>query len=159
MQRNKSSEPLPSGPLKPLAPELCEHVGFMLGKARQEMVVRIEALTAPLTVKHFGSLMVLSRRGAMRQTELADTLRIDRTTVTNIVDELESAGYVKRGEDPDDRRAYAVKVTAKGQQWLDRIRPTAENIESAFLAPLTAAEQETLRQLLLRLVTHPGEAK
>ena len=151
----RSADPLPEV-RQPLAPELCEHVGFMLGKARQELVFRIEELTAPLTVKHFGSMVVLSRRGAMRQTELADALRLDRTTMMNIVDELEAAGYARRGADPDDRRAHAVKVTAKGKQWLDKLRPVAENIESAFLAPLTASEQETLRQLLLRLVTHPG---
>ena len=156
----KAADVLPTSPefRQPLAPELCGHVGFIIGKTRQELVVRIEALISPLTVKHFGSLMVLSSRGAMNQTELADTLRLDRTTMMNIVDELEGAGYARRGADPDDRRAHAVKITAKGKQWLDKVRPPAEAIESSFLAPLTKGEQETLRQLLLRLVTHPGDA-
>lgn len=159
MKRDKSLSLPEAAPRQPLAPELCEHIGFMLGKARQELVERIERLTAPHSVKHLGTLLVLTRRGALRQTELAGTLRLDRTTMMNIVDELEAAGFVKRGADPDDRRAYAVKATARGQQWVEKLRPTAEQIEKSFLEALTAAEQETLRQLLLRLVTHPGDSQ
>lgn len=141
---------------QPLPPELCEHIGFMLGKARQELAARLDRLTAPLTIRHLGVLLLISGRGAMRQTDLADCLRLDRTTVMNMVDELEGAGFVRRGDDPADRRVNAVKATAKGAQWLEKLRPTAEDIERRFLDPLSAQEQETLRELLMRLVSHAG---
>jgi DNA-binding MarR family transcriptional regulator len=165
MKRDKRLESLDDCPpvdpalaRAPLPPELCEHIGFMLGKARQELIGRLDPLAAPLglTIRHFGIGLLLSRRGALRQTELADMLRLDRTTVMNMVDELERAGFVRREADPKDRRANAVTPTPLGKRWLEKLRPQAEKAERDFLAPLTEAEQDTLRNLLERLVSHAG---
>lgn len=143
---------------QPLPAELCQRLGFVLAKAHQEVLDRMMRFTAPigLTPKHFGILVLISRRGPMRQTDVADAVRVDRTTVMNLIDELESAGLVRRGADPSDRRANAVKATAKGAQWLEKLRPVAEEVERDFLQPLTPAEQQTLRELLIRLVSQPG---
>jgi len=162
MKRDKARETAVPAPeaRQPLPAELCQHLGFMLAKAHQEILDRMTRVTAPtgLTPKHFGILLLISRRGAMRQTDVADAVRVDRTTVMNLVDELEAAGFVKRGADPSDRRANAVKATAKGLQWLEKLRPLAEQTEQRFLEPLSAPEQDTLRELLIRLVSHAGEA-
>jgi DNA-binding MarR family transcriptional regulator len=144
-------------PRQALPPELCEHVGFMLGKARQELALRLDPLTAPLTIRHFGLLLLVIKRGAMRQTDLADLVRLDRTTMMNMVDELEQSGFVRREADPNDRRANAVTATPAGKRWLEKLRPKAEEIERAFLSPLKAAEQEQLRVLLTRLVSPEQE--
>ncbi|MBI2383296.1 MAG: MarR family transcriptional regulator [Gammaproteobacteria bacterium] len=144
----------PSVPRQPLPPELCQHLGFVLAKAKQELAARLNRLTGEdgLSIRHFGILVLLSRRGAMRQTEVADAMRLDRTTVMKMVDELEAAGFVRRAADPRDRRANALNVTAKGTRWIERLGPAALDAERAFLAPLTAQEQDTLRRLLMRLV-------
>ena len=162
MKRDKrlaSTEDCPpydvSVPRQPLPPELCAHVGFMLGKARQELASRLDPLAAPLglTIRHFGITLLIIKRGALRQTELADMLRLDRTTTMKMVDELERAGFVSREVDPKDRRANAVTATPVGKRWLEKLRPQAEKIERDFLAPLKPAEQDQLRELLTRLVT------
>src|SRR5437899_11258287 len=107
MKRDKRAEPAALRPRQPLPPELCQHLGFMLAKAHQEILDRMMVVTGPagLTPKHFGILTLIYRRGPMRQTDVADLLRVDRTTVMNMIDELEEAGFVKRGADPSDRRA------------------------------------------------------
>src|SRR4051794_39726635 len=94
--------PYEGTPHQPLPPELCEHVGFMLGKARQELASRLDPLAAPLglTIRHFGIALLLIKSSALRQTELADMLRLDRTTTMKMVDELERAGFVRREADP-----------------------------------------------------------
>jgi DNA-binding MarR family transcriptional regulator len=154
MKADKKPKPSPLS----LAPELCEHLGFVLAKARQELVERMERIIGHegLSLRHFGTLLLISRRGAMRQTELCGAIRLDRTTIMNVVDELEAAGLVRREADPSDRRANAVTVTTKGQKWLERVRPSAEREEEAFLSPLSSGERERLRELLMRLVSHAG---
>jgi DNA-binding MarR family transcriptional regulator len=160
MKRDKKAGAAGPAHHQPLPPELCQHLGFMLSKAHQEIFDRMGRVIAPsgLTPRHFGLLVLLHRRGAMRQTDVADAVRVDRTTVMNLVDELEAAGLVRRGADPSDRRANAVKVTAKGSQWLEKLRPQAEAVEQRFLEPLTAPEQDTLRELLTRLVSQGAGA-
>src|SRR5258708_2061292 len=102
MKRDKRPDAAPPKPRQPLPPELCHHLGFMLAKAHQEILDRMQVVTGPtgLTPKHFGILTLIYRRGPMRQTDVADSLRVDRTTVMNMTDELEAAGFVKRGADP-----------------------------------------------------------
>jgi MarR family transcriptional regulator, lower aerobic nicotinate degradation pathway regulator len=132
----------------------------MLGKARQELGARMDPLAAPfgLTIRHFGILLLLVKRGALRQTEVADAIRLDRTTVMNMVDELEHAGFVRREADPKDRRANAVTATPQGKRWLEKLRPRAETVEREFLSPLKPAEQDQLRELLTRLVSPVAES-
>lgn len=144
-------------PRQPLPAELCQRLGFMLAKAHQEIMDRMARFTAPtgLTPRHFGMLVLIHRRGPMRQTDVADAVRVDRTTAMNLIDELEDAGFVKRGTDPSDRRANAVRATAKGAQWLEKLRPIAEDVEREFLAPLSVHEQQSLRDMLMRLVSTP----
>jgi len=160
MKRDKRLDPAPAVSRQPLPQELCQRLGFMLAKAHQEILDRMQVVTDPvgLSPKHFGILVLVQRRGPMRQTDVADLLRVDRTTVMKLIDELEAGGFVKRGADPSDRRANAVKATAKGSQWLEKLKPAAEEVERRFLAPLSSGEQETLRELLMRLVSHAGEA-
>jgi DNA-binding MarR family transcriptional regulator len=38
---------------------------------------------------------------------LSEELRIDRSVMVGIADDLEASGYVRRERDPADRRAYA----------------------------------------------------
>ena len=42
-------------------------------------------------------------------------MRVDRTTMVAIVDELEAAGFVDRQRNPEDRRAYALEATDAGR--------------------------------------------
>jgi DNA-binding MarR family transcriptional regulator len=43
--------------------------------------------------------------------------------MTGLLDGLEQEGYVERDENPSDRRALRVKLTTKGQQFLDWLEP------------------------------------
>lgn len=135
--------------------ELCQHLGFMLAKAFQRMHDALAQVTAPhaLMPRHFGMLVLLSQRGPLRQTVLGELMRMDRTTVTHVVDELEAKALVVRERDPQDRRANAVGITALGLEWLVALKPVFAGQEAAFLAPLSTTEREQLRSLLMRLVS------
>lgn len=133
---------------------LGQHLGFRLAKANQELQVRVETATSQfeITPRHFGLLLLLSEDGAMHQTAIAQGLRLDRTTVTYLVDDLEARGWVERGRDPNDRRAHAVHVTPSGETLLAELRPRAQTAEVEFLAPLSTQECDQLKALLARLI-------
>lgn len=146
---------MPSPPARhPLPPELCNHLGFVMAKAFQELSARYARHTEGYGIapRHLGVLLLTTRRGAMRQSEIADALRLDRTTVTYLVDDLETRGWVQRAPDPGDRRAHAVSATADGERVLEELRPVLQAAEAGFLNTLSANEQAQLRALLARLV-------
>lgn len=126
----------------------------MLAKADQELQGRIEQVIAHLELvpRHFGVLVLLSESGALRQKTIAADLRLDRTTVTYLVDDLEARGWLERGCDPDDRRAHAVHLTPAGEDALADLRPRMRSAEGDFLAPLSTQECDQLRALLNRLI-------
>lgn len=59
----------------------------------------------------------------MSQVELSRALIMHRSNVTGLVDRLEGRGLVRREEQPGDRRAYRVVLTAAGRRLVDEILP------------------------------------
>ena len=55
------------------------------------------------------------RQPAMSQRELSQALRCTPRNVTDLVDALEAAGLVARGQHPTDRRATQVRLTSQGE--------------------------------------------
>ena|SRR5215218_1492272 len=72
--------------------------------------------------------------------------------MTNRIDRLEQAGFVKRVPDPDDRRGVLVELTDAGRRaWEESVNAQAAK-ESLVAAALSAAEKKQLNALLRRLM-------
>lgn len=52
----------------------------------------------------------------MTVSELAATLAIDRTNVSRLCARMEEAGHLSREQHPEDRRARALRLTARGKR-------------------------------------------
>jgi DNA-binding MarR family transcriptional regulator len=85
------------------------------------------------------------------QLALARKLGVDRTVMTYLLDDLESAGLIERRPDPADRRARRITVTEAGSAALCAIQESLRAAEEALLEPLDPAERPVLRNLLHRL--------
>ncbi|TFV67191.1 UNVERIFIED_ORG: MarR family transcriptional regulator [Bacillus sp. AZ43] len=97
-------------------------------------------------------LFPLDRLGPLRQSELADLVHADPSTVSRHVALLVDRGLVARGADESDGRATRLVLTDAGHAQLDRLR--AERI--AYLRTVTDDwtddELETLTTLFDRLL-------
>jgi DNA-binding MarR family transcriptional regulator len=72
--------------------------------------------------------------------------------MTNRIDRLEKAGFVKRVPDPDDRRGVLVELTDGGRRaWEESVSAQAAK-ESLVTGALSADEKEQLNALLRRLM-------
>ena len=54
----------------------------------------------------------------IRMGDVAAMLGVSRSTATDHINYLEREGYVTREQDPDDRRAYRIVPTQKGEEWI-----------------------------------------
>ena len=59
----------------------------------------------------------------LSQRELSEHLVVDRSNVSGLVDRMEKAGWVRRTDDPVDRRIYRVVLTRAGQQLWREVTP------------------------------------
>ena len=112
-----------------------------------------------LTTATFGVLNVLSARKRAIQQEIGAAMGIDPSTMVSLIDELESAGLVKRQPRPTDRRAREVVITPKGRRVLERGRQMASEVEDEVLRGLSRSERRELLKLLRRaLSTAPRQS-
>jgi DNA-binding MarR family transcriptional regulator len=132
------------------------HLGFVLGKVAASAHRRVDDALAELDIRaqHFGVLTVLDAEGPLRQSQIGERLRIDRTTMVALVDHLEGLGAVIRAPDADDRRAYAVTLTATGRERLARANRIVTAVQTDWLAPLSPEELAGFKAALLKLARH-----
>ena len=104
------------------------------------------------TLARFDLLAQLARfPEGLRMVELSRRLLMTGANVTLLTDQLEAEGLVRRTADPDDGRAYRIKLTSKGRRQFDTMAVAHEAWIRERFAVLDEAEQATLLQLLNRL--------
>jgi len=99
-------------------------------------------------------LAALHEFGASSQADLARRGNLDRSDVVAAVNELAERDFVERTPDPDDRRRNVVRLTRAGARQLRRMDRALDKVQDQLLAPLSAADRQTLARLLTRLLDH-----
>src|SRR4051812_27863613 len=89
----------------------------------------------------------------LRAGELSDgVVTISRSGLTRLVDRMESAGLLERSVPEGDRRGVEIRITADGARMLRKMWPVyARVLEESFVAPLTVADAEAVRDALARV--------
>ena len=98
--------------------------------------------------------MALRRVGdqpGVNQSELAESLEVEKATAGRVIDKLENFGWLERRQDDADRRVKRVYLTELGRRIHSEITPIAEAMVEEELAGLSAKERETLTDLLLNV--------
>jgi len=131
---------------------------FLLAQVGAHAAGRFAELLAPLHLSppHAGILRVLSKSAGLSQQELASALKMHPSRLVGLVDELETSGFVKRQENPDDRRTYALRLTDEGRAILGEIGRVAREHQESLLASLGKEESEQLADLLQRIADDQG---
>ncbi|MEJ2149847.1 MAG: MarR family winged helix-turn-helix transcriptional regulator [Chloroflexota bacterium] len=134
--------------------DLLPFMGFLIAKAAQTIVETVDESMASFGIssRHYGVMLMLSRHDGLPQVAVGEKLRIDRTTMVKLVDDLEKQDLVERRRDPHDRRAYALSLSEKGREMLPEISRRAVEVERASLASLKQDEIRQLFRILLKLV-------
>jgi DNA-binding MarR family transcriptional regulator len=87
----------------------------------------------------------------LRQVKLADHLDVEPITLCRIVDRLEEAGLVERRRDPEDRRAWRLHLTPKGEPLVEQLRTLAGEMAREAFAGVSPEAVEALSRSLARV--------
>ena len=136
-----------------IPPALADHLGPLLGRAHEAHRRLSLAALAPLelTPKGFGALRVLDAEGPMSQRALGRLLRIDKSPMVGLIDDLERMGLAERRRGRSDRRVQDIHLTAKGSRVLQRVTRLADESNERTFAALDDDERTVLHDLLLRV--------
>ncbi len=136
-----------------LREDLSRNFGFLLNDVARLMRTaydrRIRKLG--LTRAQWWVLTHLYRSNGVSQTELAETLEIEKPTLGRLLDRLEAKGWVKREHDAKDRRVWRVHLTEEVEPALRTMRVIAKELRRDALSGISAAERERFVDTLLAI--------
>jgi DNA-binding MarR family transcriptional regulator len=138
---------LPEQPAIRSTEYLVAHAHYLLRRRGDALLADIG-----LKIRHFGPLFAIDRLGPCPQLQLAQYLDITEPAAAEVVDELVLAGLVARGQDPKDRRRYALELTRLGRQRLRVARGVVEELNADVQDTLGADGVRDLRTLLTKLL-------
>jgi len=131
--------------------DLSRNFGFILND-----VARLLRTSFDRRVKQFGLtrsqwwvITFLFRNDGVTQSELAETLEIEKPTIGRLIDRLEAKGWVRREPDANDRRAWRVYLNDAAEPAMKTMRTIAAEVRRDALAGLSAAERERFVDTLL----------
>jgi DNA-binding MarR family transcriptional regulator len=110
---------------------------------------------AELTPGQAAAILNVERTGT-RLTDLAERAQVTKQAMMQMVDQLESRGFVRRTSDPADARAKIVRLTARGLRQRAEARRAVAGVESRAKRLLGDRRYESLRSALSDLAS-PAE--
>ena len=137
----------------PIPPSLANRPGALLviaARTGQEFARR-RLTPLGLSVQLCGVLNLLAE-GPISQHDLGEQLGIDRTTVVELIDQLEHQGVVERRRNATDRRSYQLNLTPRGRTVQKRAAKVFDAATDEFFGPLRAAEKAAIADMLRRMI-------
>lgn len=92
----------------------------------------------------------------IRQKELAKLAGTNPSSMSELIDKLETDGYVRRKVDPNDRRATLVTLTELGEARAAEISDERDAMFADAFSTLDESEKEQLNALLDKLIAGLG---
>src|SRR5262245_45179416 len=104
--------------------------------------------SAQIRPAQYSVLALIDANSGLSQSDVADTLGIERARLVRLLDELERRGLTARLPSATDRRSHALFLTAAGRKALDRIEVLVARHEAHVAERLGPSRRKLLLKLL-----------
>src|SRR5512138_441558 len=111
-----------------------------------------------LSTPQFSILMQLHHRGACGMSKVREQFQITPAAASQLVDKLVQNGWVRREEDPNDRRAKSLHLTPKGTELIKQGVVDRYHWVEPMSTKLTAEERAKVNEALTILIRVAREA-
>jgi DNA-binding MarR family transcriptional regulator len=138
--------------------KLDKGLGFLVRLLDTRVNVLYEQLTAQIdiTPRQFGVLLTLYQQGTLTLTELAKHIRVDRSTLGEMINRMVERSLINKRNNGNDRRSAEVLLAPAGRNALLKIVAGAAQLQTALLAPL-ATEDRAHFMRCMKLIAEPEQ--
>jgi DNA-binding MarR family transcriptional regulator len=139
--------------------QLDKGLGFLVRLLDTRVHLLYEQLTAQsdITPRQFGVLLTLHQQGTLTLTELAQHIRVDRSTLGEMINRMAERSLISKRNNGNDRRSAEVSLAPAGKSVLLKIVAGAAQLQTALLAPLGAEDRAHFMRCM-KLVAEPPAA-
>jgi DNA-binding MarR family transcriptional regulator len=110
-----------------------------------------EECGSELTAVQYAALVAIGSHPGIDATRLSQVIYFDRSTIGDVLDRIESKGWILRESTTSDRRVKLLKLSPAGQEILLQVEPAIRRVQERLVAPLSPGEGKTLIRLLARM--------
>jgi len=145
---------------KQLDEELSLKLFVVLNRALEAIEKRAQQQikTLGLNPTEFAVLELIYNKGEQPIQKIGEKVLIASSSITYVVDKLESKSFLQRKPCPKDRRITYATITTEGKALMDDIFPKHREDLSLICGGLTIEEKETVITLLKKLGYHAQKA-
>jgi DNA-binding MarR family transcriptional regulator len=132
-------------------------LGFLVRLLETRATALYDRLTAQteITPRQFGAMLTLYQRGTLTLTELAAHIRVDRSTLGEMINRMAERGLVRKESNDADRRSATVTLAKPGELALLQLVPGVAQLQEDLLAPMPAEDRANFMRWM-KLVAEPG---
>lgn len=144
--------------MSPVAPDdrghtldqLEQQLGRLLRRSRRVIAERAGAVHPELQPAAYLMLALVTDRGPLRPSEVAEHFEIDKGSISRQVQQLVDLGLVEKSRDPEDGRALVLAPTPDGRRRMEELGRTRRARYSQRLEDWSEDDLEALVTLLTR---------
>ncbi|HEX2127782.1 MAG TPA: MarR family winged helix-turn-helix transcriptional regulator [Solirubrobacterales bacterium] len=140
---------------KAMSAEEClgTNLSWLLSQAHYGLASRVHDALTPLGISGRSyHVLAAALTDDYTQSDLAELVGLDKTTMVVTMDELERQGLAERRPSERDRRARVIAVTPAGQRKVVEAREVIERIQAEVLEALPARQREAFLRGLGEMV-------
>jgi DNA-binding MarR family transcriptional regulator len=93
--------------------ELIEILTHTIANYEGSILEKLESFD--LTVKQFDYIYTISKMKNQNLSELAKELKLNKPSITAIIEKFSQRGYIKKVHPNEDKRSYYIHLTEKGE--------------------------------------------
>ncbi|MGM9971922.1 MAG: MarR family winged helix-turn-helix transcriptional regulator [Anaeroplasmataceae bacterium] len=140
-----------------------KHLGYYVKVLSQayESFKNIDLREFDLTSQQFEVLMYLYRHenDCTNQKDIEHLLDVTAATASGILKRLELKGYIIRKVSNNDSRYKEIIITSKGKEFKDVIIKRMDDNEKSILKGISIEEEQTLIELLKKVIVNVKKEK
>lgn len=135
-----------------------DHLGNFIGyQLRMAQILAFRAFEERLTKygrapRYLGLLATIRAEPGLSQNKLAEAVALRRSSLVNILDQLEADGLLVRKAAPNDRRRNGVWLTDKGQAIVTALLREAKAEDVRMTKDLTEDQIRELNDALAKII-------
>jgi DNA-binding MarR family transcriptional regulator len=125
---------------------LPQHLGYLIRRFQvwvfQDFIRTLSSID--IRPAQYSVLVAIGANPGLSQSDLADTLGIERARLVRLLDRLEKRGLTRRLPSPRDRRSHALQLTAEGHKILKKAKALAAVHEARLSEKLGAEPRQAM---------------
>jgi MarR family transcriptional regulator, organic hydroperoxide resistance regulator len=135
---------------------LNDHIGIEIRKLHLIISNYAKKQLVPFNLATEQSLILLMlwEQDGISPNEFVSQLNKDKASIARMIASLEGKGYIKKVDDPTDKRTFKVHLTVEGRQLESLVVPALQRTHKNVTAGITENELIELRRIFAKMTSN-----